>query len=183
MFFLSKKNKTLIFFWEYSLNKAVSLGTSCGWIFVKNSTNLQLIYTCEKTSKRSENHYTCVKTPYNLNGAIENRGVDLCPLENRRWKIINIYKKYSENFQISKNFDFWKHFFILYQIKISLQFFCFFFQKILHLFLGSDQMLNPHNCSRFGIRNILNHRFSSRSGSTHRFSSPPFDPQWKFTQV
>ena len=86
-------------------------------------------------------------------------------------------EKYSEKFQISKNFDFWKHFFILYQIKISLQFFCFFLKKIRHLFLGSDQMLNPQNCSRFGIRNILNHRFSSRSGSTHRFSSPPFDPQ------
>ena len=53
-------------------------------------------------------------------------------------------EKYSEKFQISKNFSFWKHFFILYQIQISLQFFCFFFKKILRLFWGSDQMLNPH---------------------------------------
>ena len=38
-------------------------------------------------------------------------------------------EKYSENFQISKNFDFWKYFFILYQIKIGLCFFCFFSEK------------------------------------------------------
>ena len=64
-------------------------------------------------------------------------------------------QKYSENFQISKNFDFWKHFFILYQIQISLQFFCFFFKRNLHLFLGSDQMLNPH------ISRILFLKYSS----------------------